>query len=190
MQDDPAFLPDFFFPDHDIDLSTLDFLTNDSSGRSSILSPHSQRSSITSNDDGQGSALGLIIPSSDTGGAGDVGGFVVPEDNRSSAHRNIGAAGEILEDIDEGFNLDPGFTVDKDGNLILTEYRENPQAMDNIEANDLGASRGSVTGNLAQDVIDDGFQGAPLEVRNRWIKNIATMLIWLGSWRFGFKFIH
>ena len=173
LQDDPAFLPDFFFSNLDIDLSALDISTSDSSRRSSILSPHSQRSSLSSNDDGHGSALGLVIPSSDTGG---VSGFVVPQDNRSSTHRSTGVAGGFLEEIDEGFNLDPGFTVDKDGNLILTEHEEHPRAEDIVEARDPTAGRDIATEDLAQAVIDDGVQDAPFEVSSKHIENIVTLL--------------
>ena len=64
--------------------------------------------------------LGLVIPTSDTGGGGDLGGFILPEDHRSSVQRIPGPIG-LLEGEEEGFNLDPGFTVDADGNLIITE---------------------------------------------------------------------
>jgi hypothetical protein len=61
--------------------------------------------------------LGLIIPSSASGGAGDLGGFILPGDNMSSAQRHSRLE-RFFEDEDEGFNLDPGFSVDADGNLI------------------------------------------------------------------------
>ena len=117
IQDDPAFLPDFALPSLDIDFSALDISTDESSRRSSILSPHSQRSSLSSHPDADESMLGLIIPSSASGGAGDLGGFILPGDNISSAQRHS-RLGRFLEDEDEGFNLDPGFSVDADGNLI------------------------------------------------------------------------
>lgn len=63
--------------------------------------------------------LGLIIPTSDTGGGGDLGGFVLPQEHRSS-DRRIPRLEGLLGDEDEGFNLDPGFTVDSDGNLLIT----------------------------------------------------------------------
>lgn len=61
--------------------------------------------------------LGLIIPTSDSGGAGDIGGFNLLGENVSSAQRSEQPA-RLLEEEDEGFNLDPGFTFDADGNLI------------------------------------------------------------------------
>jgi meiotic recombination protein REC8 len=116
LQDDPAFLPDFTFPGLDIDLSALDISTDESSRRSSILSPNSQRSSLSSHPDADESMLGLIIPSSNSGDAGDLGGFILPEDT-GSAQRSA-RQGRLLDDEDEGFNIDPGFTIDADGNLI------------------------------------------------------------------------
>lgn len=117
LQDDPAFLPDFSFPGIDIDLSALDISTDESSRRSSILSPHSQRSSLSSHADADESMLGLIIPSSNSGGAGDLGGFILPEEDIGSAQRSM-RLGRLLDDEDEGFNIDPGFSIDADGNLI------------------------------------------------------------------------
>ena len=58
-----------------------------------------------------------MIPSSYSGGAGDLGGFILPGENVSSAQRNA-RIGRLLEDEDEGFNIDPGFTIDADGNLV------------------------------------------------------------------------
>lgn len=61
--------------------------------------------------------LGLVIPSSGSGGAGDLGGFILPGENVSSAQRSA-RIGRLLDDEDEGFNIDPGFTIDADGNLV------------------------------------------------------------------------
>lgn len=117
IQDDPAFLPDLALPGLDIDLSALDISTDESSRRSSILLPHSQRSSISSHHEADESMLGLIIPTSETGGAVDIGGFQLPSDNLSSARRSA-RVGRFLEEGDEGFNIDPGFSIDAEGNLI------------------------------------------------------------------------
>lgn len=126
LEDDPAFLPDF--PGLDIDLSALDISTDGSSCRSSILSPHSLRSSLSSNAGGDGSMLGLIIPTSDTGGAGDIGGFDLPGDDHASV-RPSSRLRSLLEDEEEGFNLDPGFTIDTDGNVVLTGQDQPPAAV-------------------------------------------------------------
>ena len=117
LQDDPAFLPDFALPGLDFDLSALDLSGDDSSRRSSILSPHSMRSSQSSHLEADESMLGLIIPSSSAGGAGDIGGFILPDENLSSIQRSE-RLGRLLVDEDEGFNIDPGFSIDADGNLI------------------------------------------------------------------------
>ena len=128
LQDDPAFIPDIFLPGLDLDLSVLDISTNESSIRSSLLSPYSKYSSVSAHKGDAGSMLGLIIPTSDTGGVGDLGGFILPQEHRSSDQR-VPRLGGLLEDEDEGFNLDPGFTVDADGNLLITggsedQYRQ------------------------------------------------------------------
>ena len=117
LQDDPAFVPDFALPGFDLDLSALDLSLDDSSHRSSILSQRSQHSSLSSQQEADESMLGLIIPTSDTGAAGDMGGFILPGENVSSAQRSA-QLGQLAIDEDEGFNLDPGFTIDADGNLI------------------------------------------------------------------------
>ncbi|CAD6589209.1 MAG: hypothetical protein ASARMPREDX12_003693 [Alectoria sarmentosa] len=93
IQDDPAFLPDLALPILDIDLSAFDISTDSSR------------------------LLGLVIPSSYSGGAGDLGGFILPGENGSSAQRRA-RIGRLLDDEDEGFDIDPGFTIDADGNLV------------------------------------------------------------------------
>ena len=180
MQDDPAFLPDFFLPDHNIDLSALDISTADSSGRSSILSPHSQQSSHSTNSDRLDSMPGLIIPSSDSENLAGIGGYVLPEENRSSFHRSMGAGG-LLEEMDEGFNVDPGFTIDKDGNLVLTEHEGFPQVEDTIETGNTRVGGDLMIGSLAQEAANDPYQGAPLEVRKKWIERIEILLIQVGA---------
>ena len=114
IEDDPAFLPDFAL---DIDISALDLSTDDSSRLSSGLSAHSQHSSHSSRQDDDGSMLGLIIPTSDTGGAVEIGGFRLPSEQASSAQRNE-RLGRLLQDDAEAFELDPGFSFDAGGNLI------------------------------------------------------------------------
>lgn len=117
IQDDPAFFPDLMFPGFTIELSAIDLSADDSSRRSSILSPHSERSSLSSHAEADNSVLGLVIPSSYSGAAGDLSGFILPGENVSSAQRSA-RIGRLLDDEDEGFNIDPGFTIDADGNLI------------------------------------------------------------------------
>lgn len=142
LQDDPAFIPDVFLPGLDLDLSVLNISTNESSLRSSLVSPYSKHSGISTHKGDTGSMLGLIIPTSDTGGGGDLGGFILPQEHRSSDQRIPRLRG-LLEDEDEGFNLDPGFTVDADGNLLITGGSEDPHRqapLPNLEGLNTGES--------------------------------------------------
>ncbi|KAL8974252.1 MAG: hypothetical protein Q9197_001505 [Variospora fuerteventurae] len=119
LEDDPAFVPDMIFPGLDIDLAALDISTDASSHRSSILSPYSHRTSLSSQHASDESALGLIIPSSDEGGDGALGGFVIPSSEHASVRQSAGVGGAFGETEDD-FNLDPGFIFDNDGNIIDT----------------------------------------------------------------------
>lgn len=114
--------------------------TNESSIRSSLLSPYSKNSSVSIHKSDAGSMLGLIIPTSDTGGGGDLGGFILPEESRSSVQRITGLGG-LLEGEEEVFNVDPGFTVDADGNLLITGDSGDPQrqaGVANLEGLNIG----------------------------------------------------
>ncbi|KAL8723125.1 MAG: hypothetical protein Q9225_000529 [Loekoesia sp. 1 TL-2023] len=117
LEDDPAFVPDMVLPGLDIDLAALDISTDASSRRTSILSPHSQRTSLSSQHTSDESALGLIIPSSEGGGAGDLGGFIVPSSEQASVRRSAGV-NYLFGEAEDDFNLDPDFMFDNDGNMI------------------------------------------------------------------------
>ncbi|KAL8938250.1 MAG: hypothetical protein Q9211_003297 [Gyalolechia sp. 1 TL-2023] len=119
LEDDPAFVPEMVLPGLDIDLSALDIFTDASSRRSSLLSPHSQRASLSSQGTSNESALGLVIPSSEGGGAGELGGFVALSSEQASVRRSAGA-GDLFVEAEDDFNLDPGFMFDNDGNMINT----------------------------------------------------------------------
>lgn len=161
LQDDPAFLPDLFFPGLDIDLSALDISTDQSSRRSSILSPHSQRSSLSSHADGDESMLGLIIPSSDSVGAGELGGFILPEEDPGSAQRTA-RLGHLSDDEDEGFNIDPGFSIDADGNLI----EEHTPGPDTAMAGGMRlGSDSAASGRVRQELLE-GLQAGQFQVRS------------------------
>jgi len=162
VQDDPAFLPDLAMPALDIDLSSLELSTDESSRRSSILSPHSQRTSISSAQGSQESSLGLIIPSSSIGGAGDLGGFVLPGDERSSAQRSARMR-SILGEDEGGFDLDPGFNFDEEGNIIVTGEGT---PMPGSTARPSAVRRGSdsaASARVRQD-IEDGMQAGQIDV--------------------------
>ncbi len=158
LEDDPAFLPDF--PGLDIDLSALDISTDGSSRRSSLLSPHSLRSSLSSNTNGDGSMLGLIIPTSDTGGGGDFGGFDLPGDDHALA-RPSSRLRSLLEDEEEGFNLDPGFAIDGDGNVVLTG-QDQPQPTPVAVGARFG-SESAASARVRQE-FEEGRQAAELDV--------------------------
>ncbi|KAL8939200.1 MAG: hypothetical protein Q9216_003494 [Gyalolechia sp. 2 TL-2023] len=118
LEDDPAFVPEMVLPGLDIDLAALDISTEVSSRRSSLLSPPSQRTSLSSQWASDESALSLVIPSSEGGGAGELGGFIVPSSEHASV-QHIAGAGDLFAEEDD-FNLDPGFMFDNDGNMINT----------------------------------------------------------------------
>ncbi|KAL9594620.1 MAG: hypothetical protein Q9179_005313 [Wetmoreana sp. 5 TL-2023] len=124
LEDDPAFVPDTVLPGLDIDLAALDITTDVSSRHSNLLSPPSQRTSLSSEQITDESMLGLQIPTSDEGG--DLGGFNVPSSGGASVHRGTGVSdlrregeGRIREDEDD-FILDPVFMLDDEGNLVVT----------------------------------------------------------------------
>ena len=158
LEDDPAFLPDL--QGLDIDLSALGISTLESSRFSSILSPHSQRSSLSIKRAGDASILGLILPSSDTGGVGDFGGFGLPGDDRALA-RPSSIRPSLLEDEDEGFNLDPGFTIGADGNLTVTG--EDQPRLTPAAAEARVGSVSAATARIRQE-LEEGRQAARLDV--------------------------
>ena len=162
LQDDPAFLPDYLLPGLDIDLSALDLSTDESSRRSSILSPHSQQSSRSSKD-GDESLLGLLIPTSDTRGTGDIGGFALPGDDGGSAHRGS-RIGALLEEEEGDFFPDVDFVFDDEGNVV--EYGPEARAQRPITGGPSGARLGSDFAASARVIREheEGFQAGQLEV--------------------------
>ncbi|KAI9817479.1 MAG: hypothetical protein M1827_001089 [Pycnora praestabilis] len=119
LQDDPAFLPDFILPDLDFNLSKLDLSSSAVAHRSSVLSPYSQQSSRSSRQDAEDSALGLIIPTSDTGNSAGVEGFLPQFGDISSLHRDSVTAALDPFGINEedGFFPDVDFEFDAEGNV-------------------------------------------------------------------------
>ena len=69
--------------------------------------------------------LGLVIPSTGTGGGGSIGGFVLPGEDRSSAQRTSRMRSILGEE--EGFDLDPGFTFDDEGDIVFHDAGEQVQ---------------------------------------------------------------
>ncbi|MCJ1260411.1 hypothetical protein MMC22_000272 [Lobaria immixta] len=184
LQDDPAFLPDLFLPDFNIDLSALDVSTDESSRRSSILSASSQRSSLSSNKDGDESILGLVIPSSGTGGGGDIEGFMLPDDDRGSIR--LGTEVEGFLDEDEGFSIDPGFTVDEDGNLIITGDQRSPQTQAAIRTPFMRVRSGSAASGLVRQELQEGLEAGEHEASTRYqFREAMDLNLDLGPARFG-----
>lgn len=150
-----------FLPGFDIDLSALDLSTDESSRRSSILSGPSQHSSLSSNKDGDDSILGLVIPSPDAGGGGDIGGYILPDDDHGSIRRSTDVGGFV--DEEEGFNLDPGFTVDEDGNLIITGDQKTPQTQSAIRSPFMRIGSDSATSGLVRRELQEGLKAGEHE---------------------------
>ena len=103
--------------------------------------------------------LGLVIPSSYSGEAGDLGGFILPGENVSSAQRNA-RIGRLLDDVDEDFNNNPGFTIDADGNLV----EERTPGLQAAPADGLRIGSDSAVSVRARQDIMEGQQPGQFEV--------------------------
>ncbi|KAL9126016.1 MAG: hypothetical protein Q9217_004867 [Psora testacea] len=152
IQDDPAFLPDLVLPGLDIDRPALDTSADVTSRWSSISSPHSQRPSLSGQQDSDGSMVGLIIPTSDSGGAGNLGGFQLPSEDISSAQRNE-RPGRLLEYEGAAFDVDPGFSIDAEGNLI-----EEPIGGSEVRRAPVRTRSDSVTSARVRQELQEGLQ--------------------------------
>ncbi len=109
-------MPDDFIPTFDLDLEVYES-TRGSSHHSSAFSGGSPRSSESSFN--EKSALGLEIPSSESG---NIGGFQLPGSGPGSAVRESHPFA-ALEDED-GFDPHVGFEFDEDGNMLDLEVPE------------------------------------------------------------------
>ena len=161
-------------PGLDIDLSALDISTDDSSRRSSLLSPHSLRSSISSTQQTDGSTLGLVIPSSGTRGGGSIGGFVLPGDDRSSAQRTSRLR-SILGEEEDVFDLEPGFTFDDEGDIVFDDAREQAQLGSATRPVSRVGSDSAASARVRQE-IEEGRQAGQFDVSGRrpishWLRN-------------------
>ena len=108
-----------------MDLSVLSSSTQNSSGRTSILSAHSHKSSQSSTRTEEESLLGLVIPTSDTGNAGDIGGFTFPGSEGGSAQRTSRVRDAFLDE-EAAFYPDVDFNFDAEGNLVDLSTEEQP----------------------------------------------------------------
>ena len=114
VQNDPNMVANFSFG-FDIDLSALDVLTDESSRLSSILSPESQHSSLSSQQGSQAPMVGLVIPSSSSAIGGTRGGVDISDQTGSIQPKPKG-----LLDDEEGFQEDAGFFIGPEGEIIET----------------------------------------------------------------------
>ena len=129
-----------------------------------MLSPHSQQSSRSSNKDGDESLLGLIIPTSDTGGAGDNGGLALPGDDGGSAQRGS-RIGALLEEEEGGIFPDVDFAFDEEGNVI--EYGAERRLHRAVPGGTSGTrlrSDSAASARVRRE-HEEGFQAGQLEVR-------------------------
>ncbi|KAL8949608.1 MAG: hypothetical protein Q9222_004293 [Ikaeria aurantiellina] len=165
LEDDPAFVPDMGLPGLDIDLRALDISTDEASRRSSLLSPPSQQTTLSSQSSIDASMPGLIIPSSDDGGVGDLGGFNVPSSDRTSVRRDTGM-GELFHEAEDDFNLDPGFIFDDEGNLILTGDDAPPSQMGQAQPVPGRMRSESGASSHVRRELEEGRQVGQLELGN------------------------
>ncbi|KAI9804966.1 MAG: hypothetical protein M1833_006269 [Piccolia ochrophora] len=117
VQDDPAFVPDLLLSGMGVDFSKLDIVSI--SPRDSVLSPHTEEAHRSGLASSEHALPGLFIPTSDTGLGGDIGGFVFPGNEVSSAYRASRTGFEVPppEDEDIGFLPDVSFEFDDEGNV-------------------------------------------------------------------------
>ncbi|KAF2098118.1 hypothetical protein NA57DRAFT_76913 [Rhizodiscina lignyota] len=110
LEDDPTFLPDLAFVPLDFDLSRLEASLSGGSQASKSLSPHTARTTPLSDH------AGLILPTSDTGGVGDIGDF-------GFGGSPLGE-GDLRRFDDDGVLPEADFTFDEEGNLLdLSQVR-------------------------------------------------------------------
>ena len=125
-----------------------------------MLSPHSLQSSISSTENSHASQLGLIIPTSDTGGAGDFGGFAIPGSAGTSEHKAPPRG--LSDDEAETFDIAPGFEFDENGELIegpvLPRPRPAPQHLPRLGSDSAARAR-------VQQDLQEGLEAGQAQVR-------------------------
>lgn len=82
---------------------------------------------------------------------------MLPEGSFSSAQRRA-QFGRLLDDEDEGFNVDPGFTFDAEGNLIEERTPGPGQGVAPTEAIRFG-SDSAANDNVRQQLLGDSEAG-------------------------------
>lgn len=150
--------------------------------RSSIVSPMSSLSKSKGDED---SILGLVIPTSDVGGGGDDGGFAFSANTTSPTRRSDDLGGFEVEKDD--FDPDPGFTIDEDGNLILTEVQGTPHRDKRPEALFKRIGSDSATSARVREEIHEGLEAGQIQVRTcryptRHLDILLTSCSWVKQW--------
>lgn len=151
--------------------------------RSSISAPMSSLSKSKGDED---SILGLVIPTSDVGDGGDDGGFAFSANTASSARRSDDLGGFVEVEKDD-FDPDPGFTIDEDGNLILTDV-QGPHRNKRPEALFKRIGSDSATSARVRKEIHDGLEAGQIQVRTcryptRHLDILLThALSWVKQW--------
>lgn len=158
LQDDPAFLPELAFRALDIDLSALDLSSDATSHRSSLMSQRSLTSSQSSHQEPEGPHLDLIIPTSDTGGAADVGGFVIPGDNDDLAQRGSRLGAPSFEGEEEGIFQDVDFEFDAEGNVVELSADDRAQRRSVVGMGGSRLSRDSAASGRVRREHEEGLQ--------------------------------
>lgn len=108
--------------------------------------------------------FGLILPSSGTGGGGgSLGGFALPGDDRSSAQRTSRMR-SIFGEEEEGFDLDPGFTFDEQGEIIFNNARASAQPESAARPGPVRLGSDSAASSRVRREIEEGMQAGQLDV--------------------------
>lgn len=134
---------------------------DDDKRRSGIISPMSTLSKTKGDED---SILGLVIPTSDVGGGGDDGGFAFSANTASSARRSVDLGGFVEGEKDD-FDPDPGFIIDEDGNLILTEVQRTPHRKELPESLFKRIGSDSATSAHVRKEVREGLEAGQIQVR-------------------------
>ncbi|KAL8869607.1 MAG: hypothetical protein Q9174_004150 [Haloplaca sp. 1 TL-2023] len=169
LEDDPAFDLDLGLPGLDIDLAALDIATDASSYRSSLLSPSSHRTSLSSQPASEESMLGLQIPSS-AGDAGDLGGFIVPSSAGGSVRRGTmfsdlrREADEQIRGDEDDYLLNPGFMFDDEGNMVFAGEEAAPASQQPVNVGRLRSD--SAASAHVRGELEEGRQAGQAELRN------------------------
>ena len=118
LLDDPAFLPDMALPALDLDISHLSLERagfHESQG--SLLDPYSQSSRRGSNSSRSGSVLGIVIPTSDTGGVSYQLPYNEPFPLGGSSFHKLSSIGRPPPDEEEALIDEFDFEFDADGEI-------------------------------------------------------------------------